>query len=612
MSRPPRHDGLKRPDRPKRDRPKRTGPKRDRPERDGPKRDRPERTRPKRARPEHAAPSSAGDASSHSDRIAKVMARAGLCSRRDAEDWIAAGRVAVNGKTIASPAVNVTARDRITIDGKPMPQRERTRLFLYNKPVGLVTTNADPQGRPTVFDALPADLPRLMSVGRLDIGTEGLLLLTNDGGLARVLELPDTQWLRRYRVRAHGRISQAELDRLRDGISIDGVNYGPIEATLEREQGTNMWLGFAIREGKNREVRNVLGHLGLQVNRLIRVAFGPFELGELREGAVVEVETPALRAALGDALAAKAGCDFASPVTARGTARSREERREERYEQRRVIRQREHGERGPRMRDERSPHGREGPRRERDERGPARERTRTPHERDRTPREDRPPRERNRMARERDRPPRDRDGSPRAGKPFRRGRTREDERPEKPPGRPRRGHAWRQDDAPLRQTYRGSRRADLKIPDEDRPGQARRPPQGPQGPPHPRRAVRHAEAETGARVGSASAARPAQTADIRSRVGTAAVAAPAARRPGSLNADRLNADRRRPARRAHPRRPEIASHHGRPATACASRSSTSSPTPTAIPSPARGCSTSSPAPARSASKRCRAARASRS
>jgi 23S rRNA pseudouridine2605 synthase len=391
------------------------------------------------------------------------MARAGLCSRRDAEDWIAAGRVAVNGQTIASPAVNVTGRDRITIDGKPLPQRERTRLFLYNKPVGLVTTNADPQGRPTVFDALPAGLPRLMSVGRLDIGTEGLLLLTNDGGLARVLELPDTQWLRRYRVRAHGSISQAELDRLRDGISIDGVNYGPIEATLEREQGTNMWLGFAIREGKNREVRNVLGHLGLQVNRLIRVAFGPFELGELREGAVVEVETPALRAALGEALAAKAGCDFASPVIARSTARSRDERREERYEQRRVIRQREHGERGPRGRGERSAYGRDGPRRERDERGPAHERDRTPREQDRRSRErDGPPRERDRLSRERD-------GSPRTGKPFRRGRTREDERPEQPPGRPRRGHAWRQDDAPLRQTYRGSRRADLKIPDEDRP-----------------------------------------------------------------------------------------------------------------------------------------------
>jgi 23S rRNA pseudouridine2605 synthase len=453
-------------------------PKHDRPKRhDGPK-----RVRPANARLKHPRPSSGGDGPSHADRIAKVMARAGLCSRRDAEDWIAAGRVAVNGQTIASPAVNVTARDRITIDGKPMPQRERTRLFLYNKPVGLVTTNADPQGRPTVFDALPAGLPRLMSVGRLDIGTEGLLLLTNDGGLARVLELPDTQWLRRYRVRAHGRISQAELDRLRDGISIDGVNYGPIEATLEREQGTNMWLGFAIREGKNREVRNVLGHVGLQVNRLIRVAFGPFELGELREGEIVEVETPALRAALGEAIITKAECDFASPIIARGAARSRDERREERYEQRRVIRQREHGERGPtRLRDERSPRGPDGPQRERDRTPRERDRTpredRPPRERNRTPREDRPPRERDRMVRDRDRPPRgrddgprrERDGSLRAGKPFRRGRGREDERPEKPPGRPRRGHAWRQDDAPLRQTYRGSRRADLKIPDEDRP-----------------------------------------------------------------------------------------------------------------------------------------------
>jgi 23S rRNA pseudouridine2605 synthase len=414
-----------------------------------------------------ARPPPAAEAAGHGDRIAKVMARAGLCSRRDAEDWIAAGRVAVNGTPIASPAVNVTARDRITIDGKPMPQRERTRLFLYNKPVGLVTTNADPQGRPTVFDALPAGLPRLMSVGRLDIGTEGLLLLTNDGGLARVLELPDSQWLRRYRVRAHGRVSQAELDRLRDGISVEGVNYGPIEATVEHEQGSNMWLGFAIREGKNREVRNVLGALGLQVNRLIRVAFGPFELGNLHEGAIVEVETPALRAALGEALAAKAGCDFTSPVIARGTpARSREKRREERYEQRRVIRQREHGERGPRMRDERG--ARDEPRRERD--GPRRERDGPRRERDGPRRErDAPHRERDGPRRERDRSPRERDGSPRAGKPFRRGRAREDERPEKPPGRPRRGHAWRQDDAPLRQTYRGSRRADLKIPDEDRP-----------------------------------------------------------------------------------------------------------------------------------------------
>ncbi|MBV9971225.1 MAG: rRNA pseudouridine synthase [Xanthobacteraceae bacterium] len=426
-------------------------------------------SRPPRQKPKKGArPSPASEAGGHGERIAKVMARAGLCSRRDAEDWIAAGRVGVNGQTIATPAVNVTARDRVTVDGKPLRRRERTRLFLYNKPVGLVTTNADPQGRPTVFDALPAGLPRLMSVGRLDIGTEGLLLLTNDGGLARVLELPDTQWLRRYRVRAHGRIGQAELDRLRDGISVDGVNYGPIEASLEHEQGSNVWLGFAIREGKNREVRNVLGALGLQVNRLIRIAFGPFELGDLREGTVAEVKTPALRAALGEAIVAQAGCDFSSPVIAQGLgAASREERRKERYEQRRVIRQREHGERAPaRLRDERHPRGRDGPRREGNE---------PTGERDRTPREDRP-RERDRMARGRDRitregdrSPRDRDERPRTGKPFRRDRARDDARPEKPPGRPRRGHAWRQDDAPLRQTYRGSRRADLKIPDEDRP-----------------------------------------------------------------------------------------------------------------------------------------------
>jgi 23S rRNA pseudouridine2605 synthase len=428
----------------------------------------PTHDRPKRHdRPKNRARAPATAEAQRGERIAKVIARAGLCSRRDAEEWIAAGRVAVNGTPIASPAVNVTARDRITIDGKPMPRRERTRLFLYNKPVGLVTTNADPQGRPTVFDALPAGLPRLMSVGRLDIGTEGLLLLTNDGGLARVLELPDPQWLRRYRVRAHGRTSQAELDRLRDGISIEGVNYGPIEAMLEHEQGSNVWLGFAIREGKNREVRNVLGHLGLQVNRLIRVAFGPFELGDLHEGAVKEVETPALRAALGEPIIAKAACDFASPVIARAPSRSREERREERYEQRRVIRQREHGERGPaRMREERGE--RDGPRRERD--GPRRERDAPRRERDGPRRErDGPRRERDTLRHERDGPRRERDGSPHAGKPFRRGRAREDERPEKPPGRPRRGHAWRQDDAPLRQTYRGSRRADLKIPDEDRP-----------------------------------------------------------------------------------------------------------------------------------------------
>jgi 23S rRNA pseudouridine2605 synthase len=248
------------------------------------------------------------------ERIAKVIARAGLASRRAAEAWIAAGRVAINGKVIASPALNVGAKDRITVDGAPLTPRERTRLFLHHKPRGLVTTHADPQARPTIFGALPKDLPRLVSVGRLDLSTEGLLLLTNDGSLARVLELPETGWLRRYRVRAHGRVTQGQLDGLRQGITLDGIRYGAIEATLDREQGANVWLTFAIREGKNREVRNVLGHLGLKVARLIRVSFGPFQLGNLPPGAVEEVKTRHLREQLGERLAARAGCDFSAPV----------------------------------------------------------------------------------------------------------------------------------------------------------------------------------------------------------------------------------------------------------------------------------------------------------
>src|SRR6516165_3741739 len=248
------------------------------------------------------------------ERIAKIMARAGLCSRREAEAWIAAGRVAVNGSVIASPALDVGARDRVTVDGKPLPQRERTRLFLYHKPRGLLTSHADARGRPTIFAALPKGLPRLISVGRLDLNTEGLLLLTNDGGLARTLELPATGWLRRYRVRAHGRIRQEDLDRLREGISIDGIRYGAIEARLEREQGSNSWLTFAMREGKNREVKNVLGHLGLAVNRLIRVSFGPFQLGDLGEGAVEEVRTRVLRDQLSERIVALAGADFSAPI----------------------------------------------------------------------------------------------------------------------------------------------------------------------------------------------------------------------------------------------------------------------------------------------------------
>ena len=248
------------------------------------------------------------------ERIAKAIARAGLASRREAEAWIAAGRVSVNGEKIASPALNVTAADRVTVDGKPLPVRERTRLFLFHKPRGLVTTHADPQGRPTVFSVLPKHLPRLISIGRLDANTEGLLLLTNDGGLARTLELPATGWTRRYRVRANGKITQLRLDRLKHGIEIDGITYGPIEARLDREQGANVWLTFAMREGKNREVKNVLGHLGLAVNRLIRVSFGPFQLGELPEGTVDEVRTRHLREQLGERVATAAGLDFAGPI----------------------------------------------------------------------------------------------------------------------------------------------------------------------------------------------------------------------------------------------------------------------------------------------------------
>jgi 23S rRNA pseudouridine2605 synthase len=265
------------------------------------------------------------------ERVAKVIARAGLASRREAETWIEAGRVAVNGTVIRSPAFNVTGRDRVSVDGEPLPARERTRLFLYHKPRGQLTTRADPQGRPTIFQQLPKGLPRLISVGRLDFNTEGLLLLTNDGALARMLELPATGWLRRYRVRAHGAVTQQQLDALRTGVTIDGIHYREIEATLDRLQGSNLWLTFAIREGKNREVRNVLGHLGLTVTRLIRVSFGPFQLGELAEGAVEEVRTRVLREQLGERVAALSGADFSAPITPPPPPQQQEKpRREER------------------------------------------------------------------------------------------------------------------------------------------------------------------------------------------------------------------------------------------------------------------------------------------
>lgn len=240
-------------------------------------------------------------------RVAKAMARAGLCSRREAERWIADGRVSVNGKTLNTPAVTVTAADKVVVDGKPLPTAEPARLWRYHKPKGLVTTHRDPEGRPTVFDRLPPELPRVVSVGRLDFNTEGLLLLTNDGALARHLELPSTGWLRRYRVRAHGKVTQEALDALKDGIEIDGVRYGPVEAVLDQVKGANVWLTIGLREGKNREVRRILETLGLAVNRLIRVSYGPFQLLDLAPGAVEAVKRRVLLDQLGQSLARQIG-----------------------------------------------------------------------------------------------------------------------------------------------------------------------------------------------------------------------------------------------------------------------------------------------------------------
>jgi 23S rRNA pseudouridine2605 synthase len=247
------------------------------------------------------------------ERVAKRIARSGLCSRRDAERLIAAGRVAVDGAVLSSPALSVTAANLVTVDGEPLPASEQPRLFRYHKPAGVLTAARDPEGRPTIYDRLPDGLPRLMPIGRLDMASEGLLLLTNDGALKRRLELPATGWLRRYRVRVHGRIDEAKLRGLEGGIEIDGFRYGPIQATLDRVQGSNAWLTVALREGKNREIRRVLEHFGWPVSRLIRLSFGPFQLGGLAAGAIEEVPGKVLREQLG------AGLDAAS--------RSRERRR---------------------------------------------------------------------------------------------------------------------------------------------------------------------------------------------------------------------------------------------------------------------------------------------
>ena len=247
------------------------------------------------------------DGKPNGERIAKVIARSGLCSRRDAEVLIGEKRVSVNGAVIESAALDVSPSDKVLVDGKPLAMREPPRLWRFHKPKGRVTTHKDPEGRPTVFDALPENLPRLISVGRLDYNTEGLLLLTNDGDLARHLELPSTGWTRRYRVRAFGQIEQSKLDELAAGLRTGGVNYGPIEATLEREQGDNVWITLSIREGKNREVRRIMEHLGLSVNRLIRVSFGPFMLGDIEPGQIEEVKTGVLKDQLGPRLARQLG-----------------------------------------------------------------------------------------------------------------------------------------------------------------------------------------------------------------------------------------------------------------------------------------------------------------
>ena len=242
------------------------------------------------------------------ERIAKAMARAGIASRREVERLIGLGKVAVNGKILSTPAVLVTRDDVITVDGKPMGAASATRVWRYHKPAGLVTSHNDPQGRPTVFDALPSGLPRVISVGRLDLATEGLLLLTNDGELSRALELPSTELVRHYRARARGRVTQAELDRLKEGCTVDGERYGPITATLDKakdvggdERGpANLWVSVSVAEGKNREVRKVLESVGLRVNRLIRLAYGPFQLGTLPVGSVEEVGPRVIREMLAD------------------------------------------------------------------------------------------------------------------------------------------------------------------------------------------------------------------------------------------------------------------------------------------------------------------------
>lgn len=294
---------------PREDGAKRFGDKADRPRSDKPRSDRPRTDKSRSDGGGKDGKSKTPDTPLRAERIAKTMARAGIASRREVERLIGLGKVAVNGRILDTPATLVTRDDVITVDGKPIGSTQATRVWRYHKPAGLLTSHSDPTGRPTVFDALPAGLPRVISVGRLDLATEGLLLLTNDGELSRALELPSTSLVRQYRARARGKITQEQLDALKDGVVVDGVSYGPIEAKLDKakesksEDGkapANLWISVSITEGKNREVRKVLESVGLTVNRLIRLAYGPFRLDVLPIGSVEEVGPRVIRELLAE------------------------------------------------------------------------------------------------------------------------------------------------------------------------------------------------------------------------------------------------------------------------------------------------------------------------
>ena len=237
--------------------------------------------------------------SNETERIAKKLSRAGVCSRREAERWIAEGRIKVNNVILSTPATNVSEKDNILVDNIPLPKPSLTKIWRFHKPKGCLVTENDPKGRKTIFQILPKSLPRVISVGRLDYDSEGLLLLTNDGAISRKLELPSTGWLRKYKVRVHGIVDKSALLKIKDGIKLDNFKTGPIEASLEIQKGTNAWILIGIREGKNREIRRIMDHLGYPVNRLIRLSYGPFQLGNLKSGEVLEINKNVIKNQLG-------------------------------------------------------------------------------------------------------------------------------------------------------------------------------------------------------------------------------------------------------------------------------------------------------------------------